>query len=347
MTSFEYFETVSQSLICPICKQPFIDPVQTLCNHKFCRGCILNKNTFNNQCLTCGNYITEDSLSPLLFLKLSCDNLQVYCLNRSRGCQAIIKRNQMENHIKNECKFTKIITPFLQEKKEDPFKLIPNQPQNLPQTITQFPTITNPFDEKPPSYLINFFEQTNFKIDQLSQQIEKLTEKYNTLSTNQIEKGNQTIQSSTLKKIPILIFTKYAKCKHCHVSTKNEWPQCGGCFSSQPRTEFCYINPSTVQSCYQSYPKNIDRQTFILIQCPNCKEIQFPLSLGTLIPSNSTLINRKNNHPFLFWYDTFSHSKQDCDLKQTNVRELHVVISKEEANYLLETFKATFPFTLK
>lgn len=107
---------------CPICRQPFIDPVTTLCGHTFCRDCIEqcleisaeeNNNSQTGLCPLDRTPIDALSLNDLfpspLIISNMIDELQVYCLNLERGCQWKGMRWEVESHVKQVCGFTGLI----------------------------------------------------------------------------------------------------------------------------------------------------------------------------------------------------------------------------------------------
>lgn len=107
---------------CPICRQPFLDPVTTLCGHTFCRSCIEQylkisaEENNNSQTGLCPlDRAPIDALnvndlfpSPLIISNMI-DELQVYCLNLERGCQWKGMRWEVESHVRRVCGFTRLI----------------------------------------------------------------------------------------------------------------------------------------------------------------------------------------------------------------------------------------------
>lgn len=107
-------------LSCPICQQPFMEPMTTICGHTFCKDCIF-------ECLKMSKNYDEDSLvtgccpldrtpldsanindlfpSPLLISNLI-DDLKVSCLNHERGCDWNGRRWELEHHVMLDCGYT-------------------------------------------------------------------------------------------------------------------------------------------------------------------------------------------------------------------------------------------------
>ncbi|ODV81978.1 uncharacterized protein CANTADRAFT_43419 [Suhomyces tanzawaensis NRRL Y-17324] len=114
------YKSSTEHLNCPICQQPFIDPLTTVCGHTFCKDCIF-------ECLKMSNrYETTSELSgccPLDRTPLSCsntndlfptpllitnliDDLKVHCLNNERGCDWEGSRWEVEHHVLVDCGYT-------------------------------------------------------------------------------------------------------------------------------------------------------------------------------------------------------------------------------------------------
>ncbi|UJR11677.1 hypothetical protein I4U23_015858 [Adineta vaga] len=104
---FEYMDTmIDEGLKCHLCKNPFIDPVSTPCQHAFCRQCINSKLLDEPSCPECHQSLSSTSLFPMvLFVCKMLDNLSVKCV----GCgQTGIKRSQFDDHIEQTCPKTLI-----------------------------------------------------------------------------------------------------------------------------------------------------------------------------------------------------------------------------------------------
>jgi hypothetical protein len=86
--------------ICPICHEALEDPVQTSCEHYFCRKCITDALQFNPLCPLDRIPQQQQSLGPLprgmrnVYLKM-----KVNCVNHDAGCQEILEVESIQLHL--------------------------------------------------------------------------------------------------------------------------------------------------------------------------------------------------------------------------------------------------------
>lgn len=120
LRNLKYLEN-TEHLNCPICQQPFLSPMTTLCGHTFCKECI-------EECFKIGSSSDDDTLTgfcpldrtpidakdlnelfptPLIVTNMV-DDLRVYCLNRDRGCEWSGHRWEIDHHVRQECDFTRV-----------------------------------------------------------------------------------------------------------------------------------------------------------------------------------------------------------------------------------------------
>ncbi|KAK9761684.1 hypothetical protein K7432_013227, partial [Basidiobolus ranarum] len=135
-TLYCYCSIIDSDLLCPICSDPFLDPVQTTCQHTFCRECItqwlISTKTYEEE----GTYIYSgedgsDSLYdesdtlpsfkcpvckelcqnvdiPEPYLTENVDKLPVKCL----ACQITMQRKCFQEHYDVECQYRVLHCPF-------------------------------------------------------------------------------------------------------------------------------------------------------------------------------------------------------------------------------------------
>ncbi|KAF2157290.1 hypothetical protein K461DRAFT_273441 [Myriangium duriaei CBS 260.36] len=117
----DYVSDYDTNLMCPICRSPFVDPVVLdECDHCFCRDCL--RQTWNpagytpgipkGNCPTCrtsSKLIGRGPVSRILVNIL--DDLIVKCPKHEEGCEAQIKRSEVQDHVKNYCGYTWIACP--------------------------------------------------------------------------------------------------------------------------------------------------------------------------------------------------------------------------------------------
>jgi len=115
--SFKY-KSSTEHLNCPICQQPFIEPMTTICGHTFCKECIkecfkMAKNLNGDDQGVCpldrtlldGTNINDLFPTPLIISNLI-DDLKVYCVNYERGCEWVGCRWEVDHHVINDCGYT-------------------------------------------------------------------------------------------------------------------------------------------------------------------------------------------------------------------------------------------------
>ena len=112
------FVTESQELLfdCPVCLQVLCKPYMSqCCNNNFCRACITKIQNSGNPCPLCrkANFVTQrnNALCRQVYL------LQVYCTNKSKGCEWVGNYGEIEVHLNqrpdkrhrlNGCRFVHI-----------------------------------------------------------------------------------------------------------------------------------------------------------------------------------------------------------------------------------------------
>lgn len=113
------YKTYTEHLNCPVCQQPFLEPLTTICGHTFCKSCIyecfkaFNGNINDDLKGSCpldrtpldASNVNDLFPTPLLVTNLI-DDLQVYCLNHERGCKWNGCRWELEHHVISDCGYT-------------------------------------------------------------------------------------------------------------------------------------------------------------------------------------------------------------------------------------------------
>ncbi|CUM62952.1 uncharacterized protein PRCAT00000512001 [Priceomyces carsonii] len=109
----------TEHLNCPICQQPFFEPLTTVCGHTFCKDCIYecfkmskrNQSEMSSGCCPLdrtpidANDSNDLFPTPLVIVNLV-DDLKVQCLNTERGCDWVGSRWELEHHVIADCGYT-------------------------------------------------------------------------------------------------------------------------------------------------------------------------------------------------------------------------------------------------
>ena len=95
---------VIDSLICTVCTDVVEDPVQTPCEHCFCRGCITQwLQQGNSSCPVDREGLTLNTLKPLNRMTMQVLNkLNVYCKNYGEGCVLMTSFENMPKLVEHE-----------------------------------------------------------------------------------------------------------------------------------------------------------------------------------------------------------------------------------------------------
>ncbi|KAK7980053.1 hypothetical protein PG989_012510 [Apiospora arundinis] len=114
LRALEYEGNVDENLICPICRVALVAPVITNCDHVFCQKCLVQAHTLNPVCPVDRQPLlklsTETRSAPKLITN-QLDNLTVRCPNRLRGCDLVVARSLVENHVSRYCDKTLVPCP--------------------------------------------------------------------------------------------------------------------------------------------------------------------------------------------------------------------------------------------
>ena len=104
------FQTlVDENLHCVICTEVLRDPVQCRSNeHHFCRNCITEHLKHSQNCPTCKDPLTVETLvRPQRFLANTLSNLKISCENSERGCRAVVELGSLITHVAS-CEFNPV-----------------------------------------------------------------------------------------------------------------------------------------------------------------------------------------------------------------------------------------------
>ncbi|GFT31797.1 e3 ubiquitin-protein ligase PDZRN3-B [Trichonephila clavipes] len=98
----DYFDPPpDEELICSICRSVFCDPVQSPCNHVFCRSCINKWLENNRNCPICRKRTTRYTVQEVLpLIKNMIMKLNLRCHNMERGCEEKFPLEASEAHLK-------------------------------------------------------------------------------------------------------------------------------------------------------------------------------------------------------------------------------------------------------
>lgn len=114
----DYTETVDRNLQCPICHCPFIDPSRLACDHTFCGRCV--RLAFESQaspskcCPSCRTETTDTEIRMPIprFVLHMIDDLTVNCPRSAVGCDKVVRRGDVESHIRYYCDYAELPCPW-------------------------------------------------------------------------------------------------------------------------------------------------------------------------------------------------------------------------------------------
>lgn len=110
--ALEYEETVDETLICPICRTPFHDPITTKnCGHTFCAGCLRRATEVQPVCPIDRQPLNfhADQLCATRIIAHQLDRLKVKCPNTP--CEHVTTRGLMVTHYQRYCEHTLVHCP--------------------------------------------------------------------------------------------------------------------------------------------------------------------------------------------------------------------------------------------
>ncbi|XP_077440089.1 E3 ubiquitin-protein ligase LNX isoform X1 [Vanacampus margaritifer] len=99
-----YKEEVDNDLMCQICLQPLIRPLDTPCGHTYCQECLTSFLLESDFCPVCrAPLMLQSCRKPSLLVHKLLDKLTVLCPFKDH-CAEVLARGDMEDHIKYRCK---------------------------------------------------------------------------------------------------------------------------------------------------------------------------------------------------------------------------------------------------
>lgn len=100
---YDYPDNTESELLCAICLQPLVDPVDTPCGHTFCFTCLKGHLKMQKTCPTDQKLIKEKDIKPSsLLVRKILDKLAVVCPNNGY-CDQVMPRCNLEIHLKYHC----------------------------------------------------------------------------------------------------------------------------------------------------------------------------------------------------------------------------------------------------
>ena len=100
---YDYPIEVEEELMCQVCLQPLVDPVDTPCGHTFCSACARRQIRLHKACPIDHQRLTEEDIRRASNLVRNIlDKLNVVCPNTAY-CDATMPRSSMERHLKHLC----------------------------------------------------------------------------------------------------------------------------------------------------------------------------------------------------------------------------------------------------
>lgn len=113
LRALEYEGETDENLICPICRLPLVSPTITNCDHVFCQKCIVQAHSLNPVCPVdrLPLKLSDETRTAPKIIHNQLDNLLVRCPNRPHGCNLVVARSLVENHVTRYCDKTLVPCP--------------------------------------------------------------------------------------------------------------------------------------------------------------------------------------------------------------------------------------------
>ncbi|KAL4225196.1 PDZ domain binding [Mactra antiquata] len=101
---YDYHQAVDEDLMCHICLQPLVNPIDTKCGHTYCSKCLKNYLKLQKQCPIDRQALTvSDCQQSSLLVRRLLDKLLVVCPNVDY-CEEVLPRSELEAHLTHRCR---------------------------------------------------------------------------------------------------------------------------------------------------------------------------------------------------------------------------------------------------
>ncbi|XP_042667491.1 E3 ubiquitin-protein ligase LNX isoform X1 [Centrocercus urophasianus] len=101
---YSYTEEVDDDLICHICLQPLLQPLDTLCGHTFCAACLTNFLLEKDFCPMDRKLVAlQNCRKSSILVNNLLDKLMVSC-PFTEHCSEVVQRGHLEQHFQTQCK---------------------------------------------------------------------------------------------------------------------------------------------------------------------------------------------------------------------------------------------------
>ncbi|XP_061208434.1 E3 ubiquitin-protein ligase LNX isoform X1 [Neopsephotus bourkii] len=101
---YSYTEVVDDDLICHICLQPLLQPLDTLCGHTFCTACLTNFLAEKDFCpMDRKLVILQTCRKASILVNNLLDKLMVSC-PFTEHCSEVMQRGHLQQHFQTQCK---------------------------------------------------------------------------------------------------------------------------------------------------------------------------------------------------------------------------------------------------